>query len=139
LNKGAATAMLLDPRTGDTVATIPTGTGPHEVAVAPGGGLAVVTDYGGQTPGSTLTVIDLARRAPSHTIDLAPHRRPHGVAWLPDTQHVVVTSETDSAIVIVNVREGRVVGAVRTGQLGSHMLALSTDGAYAYVANIGSG
>ncbi|HEY0970142.1 MAG TPA: YncE family protein [Gemmatimonadales bacterium] len=139
LNKGAASASLIDPRSGETVATIPTGAGPHEVAVAPGGKLAVVTDYGADTPGSTLTVIDLDARTVARTIDLSPLRRPHGVAWLPDTQRVVVTAEADSALAVVNVRTGRVEGTVATGQGVSHMVALSPDGSRAYVANIGSG
>ncbi len=139
LNKGAASASLIDPRQDSTIATIPTGEGPHEVAVAPGGRLAVVTDYGGDTPGSTLTVIDLDARAVARTIDLAPLRRPHGVAWLPDTQRVVVTVELDSAVAIVNVLTGEVEGTVGTSQAVSHMVALSPDGRMAYVANIGSG
>lgn len=140
LNKAAASASLIDPATGATLATLPTGTGPHEVAVSPDGRLAVVTDYGAAgAPGSSLTVLDLAGRRVARTIDLAPLRRPHGIAWLPDSQRVLVTVEADSAVAVVHVPEGRVEGTVRTGQAVSHMLALSPDGAHAYVANIGSG
>ena len=140
LNKGAATAALMDPATGTTLATMPTGDGPHEVAVSPDGRTAVVTNYGGNgAPGSTLTVLDLTTRSATATIDLAPHRRPHGVAWLPDGRRVVVTLETDSLVALVNVEERRVEGTVNTGQRTSHLLRVSNDGAYAYVANIGSG
>ena len=139
LNKAAASASLVDPATGATVATLPTGDGPHEVAVSPDGRVAVVTNYGGQTPGSSLTVLDLAGRQVRATIDLRPLRRPHGIAWLPDSQRVLVTAETDSAVAIVHVAQGRVEGTVRTGQAGSHLLALAPDGTRAYVANIGSG
>jgi YVTN family beta-propeller protein len=140
LNKAAASASILDVRTGATLATLPTGEGPHEVAVSPDGRLAVVTNYGApQQPGSTLTLLDLAARRPLATIDVAPLRRPHGVAWLPDGRRVAVTFETDSLVALVDVIERRVVARVRTNQGGSHMLALSRDGARAYVANIGSG
>ena len=139
LNKAAASASLVDPRTGATVATMPTGEGPHEVAVSPNGRVAVVTDYGAETPGSTLTVLDLAGRARAGTIDLAPHTRPHGVAWLPDGRHVAVTIETDSLVAIVDVAAGVVTGRIRTNAAASHMLALSPDGTRAYVANIVSG
>ena len=140
LNKAAASASLVDPRTGATVATMPTGEGPHEVAVSPDGRQAVVTNYGApQAPGATLTLLDLAARRPLATIDLAPLSRPHGVAWLPDGRRVAVTIETDSLVAVVDVVERRVVARVRTDQSGSHMLVLSPDGTRAYVANIGSG
>ncbi len=139
LNKAGASASFVDPRTGATVATLPTGAGPHEIAVAPDGRRAVVTNYGADAPGSSLTVLDLAGRTVLATIELAPLRRPHGVAWLPDARHVAVTVETDSVVALVDVDSARVVARIPTRQAGSHMLALSPDGAYAYTANIGDG
>lgn len=140
LNKGAATAALMDPATGATLATMPTGNGPHEVAVSPDGRTAVVTNYGtNEAPGSTLTVLDLTTRSAAATIELAPYSRPHGVAWLPDGQLVAVTLEADSLVALVDVANRRLDGTVRTGQRTSHLLRVSNDGAYAYVANIGSG
>ena len=140
LNKAAASASLIDPATGTTVATLATGTGPHEVAVSPDGRWAVVTNYGGGgAGGSTLTVLDVPARRVARTIDLAPHRRPHGIAWLPDGRRAAVTSESSRAVLIVDVEAGTLESAIPTGAQGSHMLALSPDGRHAYVANIGSG
>lgn len=139
LNKAAASASFIDPVTGATVATVATGEGPHEIAVAPDGARAVVTNYGAERPGSSLTVLDLTTRTAARTIDLAVLQRPHGVAWLPDGRHVVVTIETDSLLAVVDVDSGAVVGRIPTRQGGSHMVAVSPDGAFAYVANIGSG
>ena len=84
-------------------------------------------------------MLDLAARLPVRTIDLAPLARPHGVAWLPDGRHVVVTVEADSLVAVVDVDSGTVVGRIPTRQASSHMLALSPDGAFAYVANVGDG
>ena len=56
LNKSDDTAWLFDGATGEKRAEVPTGGAPHEVAVSPDGALAVVTDYGAETPGNTLTV-----------------------------------------------------------------------------------
>lgn len=140
LNKGAATASLMDPATGATLATMPTGQGPHEVAVSPDGRTAVVSDYGtSEAPGSTLTVLDLVARSQVGAIDLAPHHRPHGVAWLPDGRRVAVTLENDSLVALVDVPAGRIEGTIHTGQDKSHLLRLSPDGGHAYVANVGSG
>lgn len=140
LNKGAANASLIDPANGETLATMPTGAGPHEVALSPDGRTAVVTNYGvpGEA-GSTLTVLDLPTRTATATIDLAPHRRPHGVAWLPDGRRVAVTLETDSLVALVDIPSRRIEATISTGQALSHMIRVSADGAYAYVANIGSG
>src|SRR5215208_777490 len=76
LNKRAATASLLDAASGAAVATLPTGVGPHEVAISPDGRLAVVADYEGPAGaggGSTLTVLDLRARAVARTIPLGEY------------------------------------------------------------------
>jgi len=140
LNKAEATASLIDPATGATRATLPTGTGPHEVDVAPDGVLAVVTDYGtADAPGKTLTVIDVPGRRVVRTIDLGAHRRPHGVAWLRDGRHALVTAEESRSLLKVDVTEGKIVAVIATAQDVSHMVAVTPDGARAFVANIGSG
>ena len=40
---------------------------------------AYVGNYGQQTPGNTISVIDLAAQAELHRVDLGPLRRPHGI------------------------------------------------------------
>ena len=59
LNKAEATASLIDLASGEIVATMDTGDGPHEVSVHPDGRWAVAADYGGQQAGATLSVLDL--------------------------------------------------------------------------------
>lgn len=140
LNKAEATASLIDLDSGQVVVTVPTGEGPHEVAVSPDGRLAVACNYGTRpSPGSTLTVIDVPGARVLKTIDLAEYRRPHGVAWLPDGRHVLVTSEESRKLLTVDVGEGKVVSTVDTDQETSHMVAVTADGTRAFVANIGSG
>ena len=59
-NKTDNTADLVDVDSGASVATLPTGSGPHEVAVSRDGRTAVISNYGHRgKPGSTLTVIDV--------------------------------------------------------------------------------
>ena len=55
------------------------------------------------------------------------------------SQHVAVTAEADSAVVVMDLAAGTVAYAAPTGQALSHMLTLSPDGRYAYTANIVSG
>jgi DNA-binding beta-propeller fold protein YncE len=139
-NMNDHTATLLDAATGRVHATLPTGQGPHEVAVSRDGRWAVVSNYGVRgTPGATLTVIDVARAAVARTLALAGHERPHGMAFLPGDTLVAVTAEASRAVLLVDVRDGRVVAARPTGGRASHMLALTADGARAYTANVADG
>ncbi len=140
LNKAEASASLLDCATGRQIKRLPTGTGPHEVAVSPDGATAVVADYGTrQQPGHTLTVIDLARQEVRRTIDLKEHHRPHGIQFLPDGKRVVVTAEQEQFILVVEIDTGTIEHAIPTGQRVSHMLAITPDAKRVFVANIGSG
>ena len=138
LNKAEASASIISLADGRTIATMPVGEAPHEVAISPDGNWAVAANYGGRTPGNTLTVLDLRNRRPVRTIDLGTYARPHGIAFLPDGKRVVVTSEQAKALVIVDVANGKVDRAVDTGQPG-HLMTLARDGRHAYTANIASG
>lgn len=140
-NKAEATVSLVDLPEGKVVATLPVGTGPHEVAVSPGGRLALIANYGGPGPagaGSSLTLIDVPAAKVVKTIDLGEYRRPHGLVFL-DERRALVTAEVNKALLEVDVEAGKVAGAVLTGQDVSHMVAVTPDGSRAFVANIGSG
>ncbi len=138
LNKAEASVTLLNPLTGEAEATLPVGVGPHEAATSPDGATVVVCDYGTQTPGNTLTVIDLPTREVVRTIDLGENRRPHGIRFLGDDR-VVVTSEVARKIAVVNIRTGAVERTMDTEQGASHMVEVSRDGDRAFVPNIGPG
>ena len=138
LNKAEASASIISLADGRTIATMPVGNGPHEVAISPDGNWAVAANYGAQTPGNSLTVLDLRNRKAVRTIDLGNYARPHGIAWMPDGKRVVVTSEQAKAIVIVDVPNGKVDRAIETGQPG-HLMTLARDGHRAWTANIASG
>jgi YVTN family beta-propeller protein len=135
-NKSDHTVDLLDDA-GVSRARLQTGHAPHEIAVSPDGATAVVANYGDrQKAGSTLTVVDVAKANVVRTIELAPHTRPHGVAWI-DGERLAVTTEGSKHLLIVDVGAGKVTGAIETGQEVSHMVALAAG--RAFVANIGSG
>ncbi|MDX1579684.1 MAG: gluconolaconase, partial [Gemmatimonadota bacterium] len=78
VNKGPSTVSIVDLASGALLGRLPTGAGPHEVVLTSDGATAVVTDYGARTGGSTLTVVDVENQRILRTIDLGPHRRPHG-------------------------------------------------------------
>ncbi len=138
-NKSPSTATIVDVASGRTLATLPTGHGPHEVVVSRDGRTAVVTDYGtGPAPGSTLTVIDVPGLRVARTIALGGYTRPHGIVFLPGDSLVAVTSEAARAVVVVDVRAGTVVKGVPTEKNGSHMVGVAADGRRAWTGDIGS-
>ncbi len=151
LAKSGAEMLVIDPDRRAEVARVPVGDGPHEVAISPDGRTAVACNYGGQRPGNTLTVIDVARAVVIGTISLQGEDvvdgtkkqrswlRPHGIRYLPDGRHVVVTSESTRRLLVVDVPEQRVVSALPTPQQLMHMVALSPDGAIAFCTSIQDG
>jgi DNA-binding beta-propeller fold protein YncE len=137
-NKTPSTATIVDVGSGRTLATLPTGPGPHEIAITKDGSTAVVTDYSGP-PGTrkTLTVIDVPGRRVARTIELGEYRSPHGIVFLPGDSLVAVTSEASRNLLIVHVADGAVRAAIPTQFAGSHMVGVTADGARAFTGNIG--
>lgn len=138
-NQQGASATVLDAATLRTVATLPVGVGPHEVAVSPEGRWAVVTNYGDRTVlGNTLSVIDLAAAMPAvvRTIELGEFRRPHGVLFVASGSKLLVTSESTQRLLLVDFASGRVDTAFATNARGAHMVAAPRDGRRAWTANI---
>lgn len=139
LNKSDATASLISLADGRTVATMPVGDGPHEIAVSPDGRWAMASNYGGTTPGHSLTLLDVRTHTAVRTIELGRYQRPHGIAWLPDGKRVVVTSELAQAVIVVEAATGTIEKAISTGVGGTHLLVLSKDGHRVWTSNIFSG
>lgn len=136
LNKGAHTATFVDVASGEVLATLPTGRGPHELALTSDGRWAVSTDYGG---GNSLTVFDVTGLRVARTIDLDAYPRPHGAFFLPGDSLVAVTSEASQNVVLVHPFRGEIVAAVSTRAAGSHMVAVTGDGRTLYTGDMGAG
>jgi DNA-binding beta-propeller fold protein YncE len=134
-NKTPSTATIVDVASGRTLATLPTGTNPHEIVLSSDGALAVVTDYGG--PRRTLTVIDVPGLRVARTVDLGEHRAPHGIVFMPGDRLVAVTCEQTQHVVLVDVVDGSVRHAVPTEARGSHMIGVTADGKRGYTGNMG--
>lgn len=114
--------------------------GPHEAAASPDGRTVVVTNYNkaGAGPQKALSLITLPGGDTIKTIDLGEYRAPHDVRWV-DANRVVVTSEANQALLLVNVGSGAIERVFRTGSGVSHMLALSADRTRLYCSNMRDG
>lgn len=134
LNKGEATLAIVDPATMQVVGRVQTGEGPHEVATSADGRTAYVANYGGQQPGNTLSVVDLAARKEVRRVDLGPFLRPHGVAERGGK--IYFTSEVARAVARYDPAADKIDLVVGTGQGITHMLVMHPTRPVVYTANI---
>src|SRR5207244_3824055 len=132
--KGANELAIVDPATLKIVARVPVGEAPHEVATD--GKLAFVGNYGSRTPGSTLSVVDLAAQKEIKRLDLGALRRPHGIVVAGGK--VWFTAEVNKLIARYDPQSGTLDWLMGTGQSSTHMLVLTRDGSKIFTANIGS-
>lgn len=144
--KGSEHLGIIDPQTGQEVATVPEGgTTGHEVTASPDGRTAYVPIYGNSgvgkpgTDGRNMVVIDLATRKATGSVDFGKGVRPHCPMFGPKDGLLYVTTELNNSITIIDPRTLKIVGSVPTGQPESHMLAISHDGRRGYTANVGPG
>lgn len=136
LNKSEATMAIIDPVSMKLVSKVSTGDGPHEVVLSEDGRTAFVANYGTQTAGSTLSVIDVAAGKEFRRVDLTPLLRPHGLQMVGGKLYF--TAETNRMIARFDPASNIVDWMMGTGQNGSHMIAVSADQKRFYTANIGS-
>jgi YVTN family beta-propeller protein len=145
-NKAASTVGIVDPKSGEQVATIAEGgiTG-HELIASPDGRTAYVPIYGNSgvgkpgTDGSNIVVIDIASRKVVGNIDFGHGVRPHCAAFGPKDGLLYVSTEIEKSISIIDPKTLKIVGSVPTGQPESHMFVIAPDGRRAYTANVGPG
>lgn len=126
---------------------------PHEVVATADGKRAFLPIYGdanvGQpgTDGSTFDVIDLRElddkkvkddKGQHVIVDLGMPARPHDVA-IGVEGRIYITTEILGALTVIDADSYEVVQSIPTGHEQSHMVALSSDGRYAYTANVEPG
>ena len=136
LNKDDATLSIIDPGTLKTVTQIPTGEGPHEITVSDDGKMAFVANYGGRTPGNTISVMDLVAQKELRRVDLGGLRRPHGIIFAEGK--VWFTAEQNRLIARYDPAANQIDWLLGIGQNGTHMLLFSKDRSLLFTSNIGS-
>lgn len=132
LNKGEASLAIVDVGSMKVVGKVPTGTGPHELATD--GKLAFVANYGDQTPGNSISIIDLATQKELRRVDLGVLRRPHGIEMRGGK--VYFTSELSKTVGRYDPQSDKVDMIMGTGQEISHMLVVNRDASAIYTSNI---
>lgn len=137
LNKEDATLVTVDPASGKILGTVPTGEGPHEVAVSADGKTAFVGNYGGASgPGTTISVVDLGAMKELRRFDVSPLRRPHGLFF--NDGKVYFTAEINRIVGRYDPASNQIDWLLGTGQVTTHMVWVNRDATKMYTANIGS-
>jgi YVTN family beta-propeller protein len=137
LNKSDATLSFIDPVTLKTVATIPTGLAPHEVAASDDGKIAVVANYGtGPTPGTTLSVIDVVAHKELRRVELPGLLRPHGIQAI--GSKFWFTAEGSRVIARYDAVADRIDFISGSDADTTHMIVVERGEKTIYTANIGS-
>lgn len=136
LNKNEASLTIIDPKDMKVLGKVPVGDSPHEVVLSADGRTAYVANYGAQTPGSSLSVIDIETKKELRRVDLAPLARPHGL--VETGGKIYFTSETNRLIGRYDPATNRVDWLMGTGQNATHMIVVTPDQKKMYTANIAS-
>ncbi len=134
LNKSGNSLSILDANSMKLLSDIPVGDSPHEVVVSADGKTAFVANYGGRTPGSSFSVIDLRSRKEIRRVSLLPLIRPHGIQEIGGK--IYFTAESSRAIARYDPKTDKVDWIMGTGQNASHMIVGSKDERRFYTANI---
>ncbi|MCU1382928.1 MAG: beta-propeller repeat protein [Acidobacteria bacterium] len=136
LNKEDANLAIVDLRSGNVLARVPVGEGPHELVTSTDGRLAFASNYGtGPAPGRTISMIDLATQKELRRIDVSPLSRPHGLAFA-DGQ-LYFTAEADKKVARYDPATNTIDWQFETGQATTHMVIATRDARTLFTSNIG--
>ncbi|MBX7171425.1 MAG: YncE family protein [Pyrinomonadaceae bacterium] len=136
VNRDAAAVQIIDPIEMKVLATVPTGEGPHEVVISADGKTAVVSNYGAQKAGSSLSIIDLETQKETKRVDLFPLLKPHGLVEV--NGKIYFTAEVNDLVGRYDLASGKIDWLIGTGQTASHMLVVTPDQKKIYTANVAS-
>jgi DNA-binding beta-propeller fold protein YncE len=143
-HKRADSVGFYDAQTGQSLAVVPVGVKPHEMAMTQDRRFALVTNYGvdsytdKEEGGNTISIIDLVERKLVGEIGLGRFRRPHGIER-GRSGRFYVTTDSPPALLVVDGERRQVAASFDVRQLLPHMVAISNDEKKAYTANAGEG
>lgn len=136
VTKQSHALAIVDGETLQVLAQVPIGEDPHEVIVAPDNRTAFISNYGEGTL-HTLARVDLVARKALPPVDLSPLVGAHGLYLHGDA--LWFTAEASEALGVLEPASGRVTAVLGTGQLKTHLVWVSRDGATVLASNAGSG
>lgn len=137
LNKEENSLVFIDPSTSKILGRVSTGEGPHELVLSTDGKLAFASNYGSaQSPGTSISIIDVPQRKELRRLELGALKRPHGLAFADGK--LWFTAEVNKAIGRYDPATNQVDFILGTGQNSTHMVLPNADTSRIFTANIGS-
>jgi YVTN family beta-propeller protein len=139
VDKLGAHLRFFDPVTFKEQSSIEVPTNPHDFVFSADHKFAYVPIYGDGVygrnphPGHEIAIVDLAGRKLAGTIDIAPHRAPHGIQIAPNGT-LYVACDLDRQVVEIDPHARKITGVLDTEGTG-HWIAILPDGSKLYVAN----
>lgn len=140
-NKRGNSLSLIDLATGDEIKRVASCTNPHELATSPDGQHVALACYGG----TTVDIFRTGDLSKVKSIELGANARPHGIVWQQDEaigrDTIFVTAEGRQSAFAIDypLAPQPDITEISTSQRGSHMIAVSPDGSFAWTMNLGSG
>lgn len=134
LNKDENTVMYVDTASRQVIKTVAVDKNPHEVVISPDGAFAYVTNSGG----NTLSVLDNRTMQEVKRIAHPDFHFPHGLAITRDGRRLLLASTRSGKFFVFSLPDLTVQQVYATGQDSVHMVSLTPDERFAYIANIRS-
>lgn len=135
-NKGEDTLSKVDLATGAEVQRVPSCSKPHELAISPDRVHVALGCYGG----TTIDIFTTASLERVKTIELGTNARPHGIVWHPSGRLYATAEGRQSMVRVADpLGDALQVTEFRTGEDGTHMLAVAPDERTAWTVNMASG
>ena len=140
LNISDSMVGFISLKSGRMTAMVPIDKGPHKIAVSSDGKTAVITNHDFGEKGTSLTVIDIFRQKIEKRIDLKEYGQLRSIVYLPNENSVLLSTEGDHSLMKVDVESGKVIRSIKIGNMWiTRAVDVSSDGARAYVSQLGSG
>lgn len=118
---------------------------PHEIVLTPDKKTLYVADNGvmwmtetGQG-GNTVSIVDIASMRRTATINLGKFRRPHGITFDAGSDHVYVTTEKPSKLLVLDPKALKVVRTYDVKGEAPHIVMLGPKRKWAYVSDTDTG
>lgn len=137
---GQSEVALVDGATYKLLATLPTGTGPHEIRVSPDKRYAYIANSGSPGPngakGNSITVIDLKNRKVKANLDLGSYTQPHDVRVSRDGRRIWVACAPAELILELDADTGKILKTYKTARQGSWFLEITPAERKIYTPNL---
>jgi YVTN family beta-propeller protein len=139
VDKYGAKIRFFDPVNLSEISNFDVPKNPHDFVLSADHKLAYVPIYGdgvygkNPNPGHEVVIVDLEGRKLAGTIDIAPHRAPHGIQIGQDGK-LYVTCDLDRQVLMINPQT-RAIEATLEAEGTGHWIGLLPDGSKIYITN----